>query len=611
VKSRPTLQPPRNVPVGQARRTLEAVRMFRANFVFGALLLLLGLLLGRFAQLQLVHGAEYRARAEARHLGRLTVVGVRGRIVDARGRLLATSSFGREVAVDPDPRLLPAGEIEAFCQRLAGILDDGAVPGELRQRLEAARAERWVVEGPLGLRWMRTGLRHIVLRRYVAEPRVVAALDEATEGKGALPGLKVSCVERRAYPNGDYALEVIGLPLPEGAGSEAAQGVEGLLDRRLDAAQVSAAVCRDGRARCLADGALFDRELLAGREVRLTLDIVVQHHVEQALDRLLLDWKPSQAVAIVLDPHSGALLALANRAYDLKLDRRVSVQNLALRGLYEPGSVFKPFTVAWALRRGLPADTSVPMPLAHLFTGDSKPIHDTHYVGDGDVVLLISESSNTGAAWVSDWMTPQGMPELISWMELDQPTGIELPQELAWRRAKRPLQREDQLRTAYGQGLALTPLRLASAFSAFARADGRAVRPTLVPDTLSPCAPGEPLCAPEHLALVRRGLEGCVDTGTAEDYFRGCTYGVAGKTGTALITKYTQHVCSFVGYAPREAPRVVVLVMAVTERHQEGSGGSVAGPVACRILERTLPYLGSAPLPTSGAARLARAGQGK
>ncbi len=603
MRSRPALQPPRQVPVGQARRTLEAVRMFRANFVFAALLLLLGLLLGRFAQLQLVHGAEYRARAQARHAGHLTVVGVRGRILDVRGRLLATSSFGREVAVDPDPRVLPAAEIEAFCTRLAGILDDDAAPGDLRKRLEAARAERWVVEGPLGLRWMRTGLRHIVLRRYVAEPRVVAALDEACVGREALPGLKVSCIERRAYPNGDYAFHVIGLPLGEGAGSEAAEGVEGLLDRRLDAAEVRAPVCRDGAARCLADGALFDRQLLAGRDVRLTLDIVVQHHVEQALDRLLLDWKPSEAVAIVLDPTSGALLALANRHLDPVTGKRTPGQNLALRGLYEPGSVFKPFTVAWALRRGLPADTIVPMPLSCLFPRDTKPIHDTHLVGDGDLVQLLSESSNTGAAWLSDWMGPEGMPGLIAWMELGQPTGIELPQEAAWSASQRVLARQDQLRSAFGHALLLTPLRLASAFSAFARPDGRAVRPTLVPDALSPAAPGEPLCAPEHLAIVRRGLEGCVDTGTAEDAFRDCAYAVAGKTGTAIIKAIRQrvvsehHVCSFVGYTPREAPRVVVLVLAVTQRSQEGSGGRVSGPVVRRILEGTLPYLGVAAPP--------------
>jgi len=594
VKSRPALRPPRTVPVGQARRTLEAVRMFRANFVFGTLLLLLSLLLGRFAQLQLVHGAEYRARATARHERHKTVVGVRGRILDARGRLLATSSFGREVAVDPDPRVIKLGDLPRFCARLAGILDDDVSPGELQRILETARAERKVVEGPLGLRWMRTGKRHVVLRPFVSEPRVVAALDEASSGREALAGLKVSSIERRAYPNGDYAIHVLGLPPSEGANLDQAEGVEAGLDGRLGAARMSTRVCRDGLARCLADGAAFDGEVLAGHDVRLTLDIVVQHHVERELDRLLVDWKPSEAVAIVLDPRSGAVLALANRVGDPATGKRKPAWNLALRGLYEPGSVFKPFTVAWALRRGLPPDTIVPMPLSHVFKGDTKAINDTHFVGDGPVTLLISESSNTGAAWVSDWMGPGAMPELFTWMGLGQPTGIELPQDLGWKHAGRPLARQDQLRSAYGHAVALTPLRLASSFTCFARPDARAARPTLMPDALSPIACGEPLCSPEHLALVRRGLEGCVDTGTAEDAFRGCAYAAAGKTGTALIDADKLHVCSFVGYAPREAPRVVVLVMAVTKRSQEGSGGKVSAPVARRLFERALPYLGVA-----------------
>jgi cell division protein FtsI (penicillin-binding protein 3) len=583
------------VPVGQLRRTLEAVRMFRANFVFGVLLLLLSLLLGRFAQLQLVHGATYRAQAEVRQAGRITLAGVRGRIVDVHGRLLATSSFGREVAVDPDLRVLPDTALEPFCARLAAILDDRLAPEDLRDRLREARSEQHPVRGPFGLRWVRTGSRHVVIRGYVDEPRIVAALDEAgAAGPGRLQGLKVRTVERRSYPNGSYAAHVIGLPPGGGADEMPGEGVEALLDDRLEGTAASAAVRRDGKARSFAHGALFDRALLAGGEVRLSLDIVVQHHLETVLDDVGRTWAPLMSVGIVLDPATGAVLALANRpTFDPNPGaERAVTGNLAVAQPFEPGSVLKPFTVAWALARGFPADTVISMPMEHLFEGDKKPVRDSHEIGDGDVVHLLAHSSNVGAARLSDWMGPEGMPSLLAWMGIAQPTGIELPHERVGN-PPRDLSRASQLRTAFGYSLRLTPLRLAADFAAFARADGCAVRPTLASHGEAAACVGEPLARPGDLALVRRGLEGCVDIGTAREAFAGSTWRAAGKTGTAIIDDRTRHVCSFVGYAPREAPRVIVLVMVVTQRAQEGSGGKVAAPAVRKLLDRILPYLGA------------------
>lgn len=588
--------PPRSVPVGQLRRTLEAVRVVRMNFVFGVMFLLLALLLARFAQLQLVKGDTYRAQADARQAGRFTLAGVRGRIVDVHGRLLATSSFGREVAVDPDPRVLPDRELDAFCTRLSGILDDDLAPEQIGERLRAARSVEREIAGPMGLRWIRTGSRHVVLRGYVDEPRVVAALDEAGAGPGRLPGLKVRSVERRSYPNGSYAAHVLGLP-PRADEEEAGEGVESLLDERLGGTFATAAVGRDGKARCLARGALIDRALLAGGEVQLTLDIVLQHHLETALDGLVKDFSASVAVGVVLNPHTGEVLALANRpTFDPNPEsRKVVTANLAVGNLFEPGSVLKPFTVAWALARGLAPDTVIPMPQEFRYPGDIAPIRDSHAIGDGDVVHLLAHSSSVGTAWLADWMGPTGMPEVMDWLELNQPTGIELPHERAWQRPSRPQARSEQLRSSYGYSLLVTPIRLAADFCAFARDDARAVRPTLVPGAACAVAPGAPLCRPQDLAVVRRGLEGCVDEGTAREAFAGSPWRPAGKTGTAIIDARRHHVCSFVGYAPREAPRLLVLVMAVTVRTPDSGGGKVAAPAVRRFLEKALPYLGVPP----------------
>ena len=592
IRVKPATAAPRHLPVGQMRRTVEAVRMFRANFVFGLLMLLLALLLGRFAQLQVLHGARYREMADARQAARFTVAGLRGRIVDAHGRLLATSAFGREVAVDPDPRVLSDAALPGFCARLAAILDENLAPEALADRLRAARSLQRTVPGPFGLRWVHTGSRHVVLRAYVDEPRIVAALDEAGGGAERLPGLKVRSVERRSYPNGSYAAHVIGLPPQDGADDAQGEGVESVLDERLDGGEASARVRRDGRSRWLAQGALFDRALLAGEEVRLSLDIVVQHHLETALDDLVKAWSPLLAVGLVLDPATGEVLALANRpTFDPNPSARGAVPaDLAVSQVFEPGSVLKPFTAAWALKRGFDPATVIAMPQDFTFPGDTAAIHDSHAIGDGDVVHLLAHSSNVGAATLSDWMGPQGMAEVLAWMSIAEPTGVGLPHERAGG-GPRVFSRQDQLRTAFGYALRLTPIRLASAFCAFARPDGRAVRPTLVPGDSSPVASGPPLARPQDLDVVRRGLVGCVEEGTAREAFAGALVPAAGKTGTCIIDRKQRHVCSFVGYAPRESPRLVALVMAVTQRSQEGGGGKVAAPAVRHVFDRVLPYL--------------------
>ena len=302
----------------------------------------------------------------------------------------------------------------------------------------------------------------------------------------------------------------------------------------------------------------------------------------------------------MLDPRTGEVLALANRpTFDPNPESlRQVTANLAVGNPFEPGSVLKPFTVAWALAHGFPPDTVIPMPQEHRFEGDIAPIRDSHEIGDGDVVHLLAHSSSVGTACASrtGWGRRR-CPPIMDWLELDQPTGIELPHERAWVAQDRHASVvPTSCASAYGYSLRITPMRLAASFAAFARDDARAVRPTLVPGVAASPAPGAPLCRPAGLGLVRRGLEGCVDIGTAKEAFAGCAWRPAGKTGTAIVDARTKHVCSFVGYVPREQPRLVVLVMAVTPRLVEGGGGGkVAAPAVRRFLERALPYLGVPP----------------
>ncbi len=143
------------------------------------------------------------------------------------------------------------------------------------------------------------------------------------------------------------------------------------------------------------------RDAACGGDVRLTLDIVVQHHLEEALDEILLEWGVDDCCGIVLDPHTGEILAWANRPHrNPNQPYQPGGDNDHVgRGYYEVGSVFKPFTVAWALEQGVVQSNEIlDMPPIFRFPGVREPITDTHFVGPGTIVLLLSQSSNVGAS---------------------------------------------------------------------------------------------------------------------------------------------------------------------------------------------------------------------
>jgi cell division protein FtsI/penicillin-binding protein 2 len=425
-----------------------------------------------------------------------------------------------------------------------------------------------------------------VIRARLEDRRLIERLDvvrttSAAQAQG-LYGLLVDDHETRSLPNGDYARDVIGTPPGDG---RRGTGMELALDAVLRGDEVETAVRRDGKRHLLASERV-DRSAVMGKDVRLSIDVVVQHVLETELDLLVERCSPSQATGIVLDPRNGEILALASRPRGWI--------DLATTGLYEPGSVFKPFTVSQALALGVVApDEILDMP-EQLAMGGLPPVHDTHYVGPGDVVRLLAESSNTGAMTLAWRMGGGGLERLFERMGFGKPTGVELPGEARGGIGADGWKPWRVSRAGFGQGFTITPLHLASTFAAFARDDGRIVRPTLLPGAGGPRPDLPPLCArPDHLAAIRLGLEACVDHGTGAATIAGGRYAIAGKTGTAQIPPTNDLICSFAGYAPREAPRVLVLVMArVTKQERpHPSGGSVAGPTVRSVVDRTLGYL--------------------
>ena len=571
------------------------VRRFRMNMVFGMLLLLFAVMLVRLGKLQLVDGAQYAAEAEAKHHGAYRLAGSRGRILDRGGVPLAVPKPARRLGVDPSEIRDPRRFAIALSDHLGGELQPWQIRDVLREVHERAKAQG----RPLP--------QYRVLLPYVDDPVLVSRLDELRslsirrKRAAGVWGAVVHREEGREYPNGDYAAHVLG-QMPGGE-DRPGTGMEEALDGMLAGRTREIALVRDARRRGYARVTEGARAEVEGQDVHLTIDITIQHMLETALDEMMRDHGPQQAAGVVLDPHSGEILAMACRP-TFDPNTQPAGANLCIQGLYEPGSFFKPFTVACALGHDVvDADEILEMPAARLFRHEATPIRDSHEIGAGTVVRLIGHSSNTGAAELADRLGRERMRALFEALFPDRQGGTQCglpyekrggPREASW-----PWWRAH--RVAYGQGVRITPLQMAAAFAAFARDDARVPQLRILRDDPRPVAAGPVVCRPRDLPVVRAGLRACTTEGTAARVFADSAFPVAAKTATAEQKGSLEGVpvtfenCSLTAYAPADDPQVVVLMLGQVFAAPGVSGGRIAGPYVRRVLEGVLRYWSAFP----------------
>jgi cell division protein FtsI (penicillin-binding protein 3) len=315
---------------------------------------------------------------------------------------------------------------------------------------------------------------------------------------------------------------------------------------------------------------------LDGIAGELTLDPALQAIAEDETDRLVADWQPRAATVVILDPRTGEVLAMTSRASDPKVE-------VAAQRAYTPGSTIKPFVVAAALEEGAIQPTQT-FGLQHgMFTYDGHTFHDASTHRALDVAGILAVSSNVGMVKIFDAL---GGARLATWTQRFHLAGtapVQLPDVAA---GAVPARIDDHSSSgaavAIGEGVRATPIQLAASFAALANG-GVYHAPTLIKHADA----GDRVLTQATATTVLAMLEGVVDgpdgTGKAArvDGVR-----VAGKTGTAQLAR-GEYYASFVGAAPLEHPRYVILVAAEAP-HDHGSGGKVAAPVAGRILKRAL-----------------------
>jgi cell division protein FtsI (penicillin-binding protein 3) len=542
--------------------------------VLGTLFLAVG---KRAYTLQVRDADRLRGMAEEQYLREIELPPRRGRILDRNGAELASTADVDSIYCNP--RQLP--DVRDAARRLAHAL--GLDRAELEKKLGQRRFFAWV-------------------KRKVTP-------DEVTAVKAlGLPGLAFTREPRRFYPNRTLAATIMGHAGSEGNGLE---GIELALDKQLRGTSSSVQGMRDALGRDIAlegtgdsaDGAATT----AGADVVLTIDRYLTFITERALAAGAAEHHAKAAIALVMDPRTGELLAMASvptyNPNDPQSAAEAGARNRAITDAFEPGSTMKTFTIASALDAGVVRpDDRFDCLMGRMMVGKYS-IHDTH----GHGILTVSEvfkfSSNIGATKIARKLGRDELADALARFGFGKPTGVGLPGERGG--VVRPVEKWGDIgfaNVSFGQGLTVTPLQMVAGVSAIAgggiyrqpRIVARVVQADGTVETL-PAAPERRVMAPAAARTMLSIMRGVTENGGTAKQAAIDGYIVGGKTGTAQKVANghydpTKWVSSFVGVVPADDPRLVIMVL-VDEPQGGHLGGAVAAPIFKEIAEQSLRYL--------------------
>ena len=542
--------------------------VWRSKFIVAAIALGFVGLAARAAWVQVISNDFFQKQGQVRFARTLELPANRGRILDRNGLLLATSVPSPSIwAIPEDVERDPVR-----LKQLAKLLE--MTPAELDKKLEDEDKT------------------FVWLKRQVDEPvaQQIAAL--------GLKGIYQRKEYKRQYPEGEAAAHVVGFTNVEDQGQE---GMELAFNKELAGRPGSRRVIKDRLGRIVED---VGEQVppVDGRDLQLSIDSKVQFFAYQKLRDAVTEHKAKAGSVVVLDAHSGEVLALANYPSYSPAKRQnltgAQLRNRALTDTFEPGSTMKPFIAALALEKGMVRpETPIQTAPGRLTIGGST-ITDAHPHGVLTVNEVIQKSSNVGTVKLAMQMQPREMWELYSQVGFGQKPQVPFPGTVSGKlRAYKTWRPIEQATMSYGYGLSASLFQLARAYTVFAR-DGELVPVTML--KASDAAPGLRVMDARNAAAVRHMLHMAAGPGGTAQKAQTIGYSVGGKTGTARKQEGKGYAANkyrgwFVGLAPVENPRIVVAVMIDEPSAGKYYGGEVAAPVFSATVQQTLRMLGVQP----------------
>jgi cell division protein FtsI (penicillin-binding protein 3) len=590
----------------------------RLPWLLGGMLFWMSLIVLRLLWLQVIRHPEYAKRAEQQHTTNIPIPPIRGELRDRRGGSLAISLKVESLFVTP-PTFYPDSKIEKSEQdRIWGEPDRAEA-----QRVAAKLAP--ILDMPKGMILERLLRKKpfVYIERQLPADKVTAIRALKLDGIDFLPESK------RFYPRGSLACQILGFTNIDGIGQ---LGIENTFNEQLAGQPGELVAPRDAKGRLLIPEETYTKIPVNGSTLQLTIDSTIQHIVEEALDEGVKTYRPLTAYAVVVDPNTGEILAMAgtptfdpnnimprkflNRdpstfspsereEYRSEMERQKAARRVhPVEDSYEPGSTMKIFTAAIALEeRKVHLGEQINCEGGHWVYNKTLTVTDTHHNGVLSFEQVLWLSSNVGAAKIGTRLDPAVHYRYLRKFGFGDLTGLNFPGESAGRLlAPDRWSSTTQPTMSYGYGLSVTPLQILMAGCALANG-GKLMQPYIVQKVfndqgvlLQDYKPKfrEQVLSEETSSLMKETLKGVITQGTAKKAQLDGGVEAFGKTGTArkiINGKYDprKHYASFMGFFPADNPQYGMLFM-LDEPSTDLTGGDVAAPLFKKIGDGIMRY---------------------
>ncbi len=556
----------------------KPINWFKVRVILISFVLFLSFLIvvGRMFQLQVIKKEQLYQLAARQQVSQIPLVPKRGTIYDRNENELAVSVEVDSIYAESSKVI----EVEKTAQELSSLFQSD--PRELKERLRKQKSFEWI-------------------QRKVS-PKEAEAVKNLR-----LSGIHFLKENKRFYPHAQLAAHVIGFV---GLDSKGLEGIELQYDALLNGKPQVLTAEKDAKGRSIiTDAGAYEKEENF-RNLVLTIDKQVQHVAETELREGVQKWGAIGGMVIVMDPTSGKILALASHPFfdpnQFIQYRPKTWRNRAISDVFEPGSMFKAFLAAAVLEENAIQPTDSFYCENGVYTVYDRTIRDTSKHGWLTFHQVIKVSSNIGAAKAAEKIGKEKLYRYLCAFGFGEKTHLGLPGEakgiLNHPRYWSPI----TLNTiAFGQGIAVTGIQMVTALSAIANG-GVLMKPQVVERITNEKGVVIQSFKPEVIRrVISEGtskkvtalLKATTEKGGTGEQAVPQGYEVAGKTGTAqkvdsLLGGYSEDkfVSGFMGFAPVEDPKIVVLVV-IDEPQGANYGGIVAAPVFRAIVEKVLPYL--------------------
>jgi len=546
--------------------------LWRSKLIVALLALGFVGLAARAAYVQVLANDFFLRQGEVRFARTLELPAHRGRILDRNGLLLASSVPAASIWAIPEDVEQDDPEVRAKLPKLAQLL--GMSLSDLQRKL--ADEDKTFV-------WIKRQLDWDVGQQIVA-------LD--------IKGIYLRKEYKRQYPEGEAAAHIVGFTNVEDRGQE---GMELIFNQDLAGKPGSRRVIKDRMGR-IVEGVGEDMPPVDGRDIQLSIDSKVQFFAYQKLRDQVQEHKAKAGSVVVLDAHTGEVLALANYPSYVPDDRRnltgEQLRNRALTDVFEPGSTMKPFTIGLALETGRVRPDTIIDTNPGRITITGSTISDTHNYGVLTVQGVIQKSSNVGTTKIAMQMSPREMWETFSAAGFGQKPQLAFPGVVSGRlrpyKTWRPI---EQATMSYGYGLSASLFQMARSYTVFANG-GRVIPATMLKSSTP--AVGVPVFSERTADEVRKMLQMAAGPGGTGQKAQTVGYSVGGKSGTARKQQGKGYASGkyrswFTGMAPIDKPRIIVAVMIDEPSNGQVYGGLVAAPVFSVVVQQTLRLMGVPP----------------